>query len=98
MITFLISLGTATITGILVSVLYKKKKIEDLSKRNSELINMYNEAVSRLNFLRSAYDSKCAEVIEMKRGVPCGNNSQIVKKLMERVNIAERKLMENGLL
>lgn len=57
---------------------------------------MYNEAVSRLNFLRS--DSKCAEVIEMKRGVPCGNNSQIVKKLMERVNIAERKLMENGLL
>lgn len=98
MITFLISLGTATIAGILVSVLYKKKKIEDLSKRNSELINMYNEAVSRLNFLRSAYDSKCAEVIEMKRGVPCGNNSQIVKKLMERVNIAERKLMENGLL
>ncbi len=97
MITFLISLGTATIAGILVSVLYKKK-IEDLSKRNSELINMYNEAVSRLNFLRSAYDSKCAEVIEMKRGVPCGNNSQIVKKLMERVNIAERKLMENGLL
>lgn len=59
---------------------------------------MYNGAVSRLNFLRSAYDSKCAEVIEMKRGVPCGNNSQIVKKLMERVNIAERKLMENGLL
>lgn len=38
------------------------------------------------------------QVIEMKRGVPCGNNSQIVKKLMERVNIAERKLMENGLL
>lgn len=75
MITFLISLGTATIAGILVSVLYKKEKIEDLSKRNSELINMYNEAVSRLNFLRSAYDSKCAEVIEMKRGVPCGNNS-----------------------
>lgn len=97
MITFLTYLGTAIVAGALVAFLYKKK-IEKLHKKCSELLNGYNEAVSNYIYLKSAYDRKCAEVIDMKNGLPHGNNSQIVKKLMERVNIAERKLMENGLL
>ena len=61
-------------------------------------MNRYNDAVSNYIYLKSAYDRKCAEVIDMKNDLPHGNNSQIVKELMERVTIAERKLMENGLL
>ena len=69
-----------------------------MRKRCSQLLDGYNEAVTNYTYLKSAYDRKCAEVIDMKNGVPHGNNSQIVKKLMERVNIAEGKLMENGRL
>lgn len=83
MITFLTYLGTAIVAGALVAFLYKKK-IEKLHKKCSELLNGYNEAVSNYIYLKSAYDRKCAEVIDMKNGLPHGNNSQIVRKLMEK--------------
>lgn len=76
----------------------QKKKLVELQKRSSKFLCMYNEAVERYNALRSDYDRKCMEVIEMKRGVSHGNNSQIVKRLAEQVAVANNKLMEHGLL
>lgn len=97
MITFLIYLGSTIIACAVVSIFYSKK-MDNLSKKYDKLVNDYDEAVITCSYIKRAYERKCKEVIDMKERVTYGNNSQIVKKLMERINIAERKLMENGLL